>query len=300
MQIKRLKFDQYPYLLKQIDDPPKFLDMAGGPLPPDDYKFLCVIGARRYSKYGEEVCKRLIKGLKGFPVVIVSGLAIGIDSIAHRAAMDNEIKTISFPGSGLNESSIYPHSHLNLARKIIQTGNTLLSPFEPEQQSKIWTFPVRNRLMAGISHATLIIEGKKGSGTLLTANYALGFNRDVFIVPGSIFSELSYGPHMLYKRGAIPITSSEEILEMLGFKVYKKEEEDDSEDYPESKQLSLMGTDLSSDEQKVLKVLQYSPLNSTDLIGRTGLSINEVNIILSTLEIKDLIYQDDDIYFAKN
>jgi len=121
---------------------------------------------------------------------------------------------------------LYPQEHIGLAERIILSGGTLLSPFERYQEGAPWTFPTRNRLMAGISHATLIIEGREKSGTLITAGNAVEFGRDVMVVPGSIFSELSVGPHKLFKDGAIPVSCSNDILEVLGFDVYDSDEED--------------------------------------------------------------------------
>ena len=190
---------EYPTLIKQMALQPKFLECAGALPPGDSYKYLCVVGARNFSEYGRDVCKSLISGLRNYPIVIVSGLALGIDSIAHETALQVGLKTIAFPGSGLAKEVIYPKSHLRLAERIVKSGNTLLSSFDHNQIGMNWTFPVRNQLMAALSHATLIIEGKKGSGTLLTAKYANDLGRDVLIVPGSIFSDLSYGPHLLYK-----------------------------------------------------------------------------------------------------
>jgi len=342
MQIKRLTFNEYPLLLRQIEKPPKFLDVAGAPIPSDDHKFLCVVGARNFSKYGADTCKHLVAGLKGYPIVIISGLAIGIDSISHEIAMENGMKTISVPGSGLDESCIYPPSHLNLAKRIIETGNTLLSPFEPEQQSTLWTFPTRNRIMAGLSHATLIIEGRVGSGTLITAEHAIGFNRDVLIVPGSIFSETSYGPHLLYKEGAIPVTTSREILVALGLeepeppiiKVKKKRPwysrgdiknnnhhhlnlglgtkkefadldqqknlaisdrqpiTSDQQTTIVNKQTAISTIHLSLEEKIIIEALTFSPLSTTDLIEKTSLSPVKLNILLSKLELQDLIKND--------
>ncbi len=281
MQTTCLTFDQYPFLLQQIRNPPKFLDCAGAWPPPNDHKYLCVIGAREHSEYGQNVCQSLIAGLKGYPIIVVSGLAIGIDSIAHEAALNNGLKTISFPGSGLDQSVLYPPCHLSLAKKIIASGNTLLSPFERHQPGAHWTFPTRNRLMAGLSHATLIIEGCRGSGTLLTADYALEFDRDVLIVPGSIFSDLSYGPHMLYRRGAIPITSSEEILEALGI-------------LPRVT-LDKVDSNLSKEEEKILETLQYSPLSATALMEKTGFNTSQMSILISQLELAGLIVQERDV-----
>ena len=328
MKIKRITFNEYPLLLRQISNPPKFLDIAGADIPGDEYRFLCVVGARNFSKYGEEVCKYLISGLKGYPIVIVSGLALGIDSIAHQSALDAGLRTIAVPGSGLAKESIYPSSHFNLATKIIDSKNTLVSPFEPEQKSTIWTFPSRNRVMAGMSHATLIIEGRIGSGTLITANHALEFNREVMIIPGSIFSETAYGPLSLLKEGAIPVTSSKEILATLGLLKPKELEELNKINPAQALEISLIKQkrrayfekrrkgpeiildsekskperqdyDLSEDENIILEILEKEPLTNSDLIQTSSMSTVKLNIILSQLELKDLITIDGEIIKIK-
>jgi len=178
---------------------------------------LCVVGSRKYSKYGKAVVEKLISGLKGYPVCIVSGLALGIDGFAHQAALDAGLYTIAFPGSGLNPSVIYPSCHARLAEKIIESGGALLSEFEPGQCATPWTFPMRNRLMAGISHGTLVVECCLKSGTLITAKNAADYARDVAAVPGDIFSPLSAGPHMLIGRGAMMVSCADDLLEFLGF-----------------------------------------------------------------------------------
>ncbi len=204
-----------PHQLKQISNPPQTLYIHGT-LPDKNTKILCIVGARHHSAYGEKVCKELIQGLKGYDICIVSGLAIGIDSIAHKAALDSGLKTIAFPGSGLDTSVIYPLRHRDLAQEIVDRGGALISEFSPLQKAMKWTFPQRNRLMAGISQAVLIIEAERKSGTLITSKYATEYNRDVGAVPGDIYSPLSEGPHMLIRLGATPITSSKDILELLG------------------------------------------------------------------------------------
>lgn len=294
MKTVRLTAEQYPKLLKEIEDPPEYLDCAGAiPLSSDEYKYLCVVGARRYSEYGRDACVKLISGLKNYPIIIVSGLALGIDSIAHAQALRSGLKTLAFPGSGLSETVLAPATHLKLARKIVTSGGTLLSPFEYYQPGDKWTFPVRNRYMAGISHATLLIEGCKGSGTLITANHALEFNRDLMIVPGSIFSDLSYGPHTLFHDGATPVFSSEDILAVLGFDVNRSGPTTGS-------LLDLAKISLSPDEQKIIRELQFSPMTSSQLIQKTELSASQFNILASQLELSGLIAQCDDIFKIQN
>ena len=263
----------YSYLLKQISQLPDSLDIIGN-MPPETHKYLCVVGSRSYSSYGKDACEQLIAGLSGYPIVIVSGLAFGIDSIAHEAALKAGLVTISFPGSGLGTDVLYPQKHINLAQRIVEAGGALLSPLKRNQEATIWTFPTRNRIMAGISHATLIIQADKKSGTLLTAGNALEFNRDVLVVPGSIYSPLSYGPHKLLRDGAIAITSSEQILEVLGFEMSDKNNDTD--------------VSLSDDEKRILEKIT-EPIDRDSLIRKLELPAGFVNAILIELELKKII-----------
>ena len=212
--ISKLGAGAYPALLKEIPDPPKQLYLRGI-LPADDQKFLTVVGSRRYTEYGQTVCQDLISNLTGYPLVVVSGLALGIDAIAHRAALKAGITCLGVPGSGLTDAVIYPRSHCGLAKEILESGGALLSEYEPDFCAQKWSFVQRNRIMAGLSHATLVIEAGEKAGTLVTSRLALEYNRDVFAVPGSIYSANSAGPHQLLRLGAIPITSSNDLLEAL-------------------------------------------------------------------------------------
>jgi DNA processing protein len=219
-EIKILKNKNIPELLQEIPNPPKKLYIQGK-LPSPNLKLLCVVGSRKCTPYGQEVCKKLVSGLRDHDIVIVSGLALGIDGIAHKTALEVGLKTIAIPGSGLDESFLYPRSHKQLAKQILESGGALISEFEPQFQATQYSFPKRNRIMAGISHAVLVIEAEIKSGTLITSKFATEYNRDVFAVPGSIFSKNSDGPHMLIRLGATPIRTSEDILEALGFEIDK-------------------------------------------------------------------------------
>lgn len=266
---------EFPPLLSEIPDPPKIL-YCRGTLPDWNKKFLCVVGSRKYSSYGKEVCEQLIAGLAGYPVVIVSGLALGIDSIAHNAALRAGLTTIAIPGSGLDPSVLYPASHTRLAEQIIERGGALISEFEPNFRATTWSFPQRNRIMAGISNAVLIVEAELKSGTLITSRLATEYNRDVCTVPGSIFSSGSSGPHMLIKLGATPITSSKDLLVTLGF----------SQDNTEATERDYSAC---SPGEKIILELLRSPLHRDELIRQSKLSTSEANMILSTLEIKGLV-----------
>lgn len=205
---------QFPGSLTEITDPPQRL-FVRGTLPPQDHTFLAVVGSRQYTAYGEQVTQHLLAGLRGYPVTIVSGLAIGIDAIAHKAALTHGINTIAIPGSGLNDEVLYPRTNRDLAHRILNAGGTLISEFEPSFTVTRWCFTQRNRIVAGIVRAVLVIEATRQSGTLITARLATEYDRDVLVVPGSIFSPTSDGPHLMLSIGATPITTPNELLDAL-------------------------------------------------------------------------------------
>ena len=273
--MREIPKDEFPSRLLQIPDCPKKLFIEGE-FPKGEYKFLCVVGSRRYTPYGKEVCEKLISSLRGLPVVIISGLAMGIDAISHESALTNGLKTIAVPGSGLSPKVLYPSSNKNLAKRILANGGCLLSEFEPEMAANIWTFPQRNRIMAGLSDATLIIEAELKSGTLITSKLATDYNRDVLTIPGSIFSKNSEGPHMLIRLGATPITNGDELKQALGFIV--SEENKEQKDY----------SDCSDDEKKIIEIIRI-PIPRDELIRKLDMDMSKFNAVLSIMEIKGLI-----------
>ncbi|ETB63897.1 TPA: DNA-protecting protein DprA [Candidatus Nomurabacteria bacterium] len=277
--IRKMKKEEYPESLLEIPQPPKVLYIRGE-LPKEDLIYLAVVGSRKYTSYGKDICEKLIKGLKGYPVCIVSGLAIGIDSIAHRTALDSGLTTISFPGSGLDRNALHPKSNIRLADEIVESGGCLISEMEPNMKATLYSFPQRNRLMAGISKAVLIIEAEEKSGTLITARMALDYNRDVLAVPGSAFSSNSNGTNWLIKEGATPVTSSEDVLIALGFNI-EKPKLSDKEKY----------ADCGKDEMKIIELLR-EPIPRDELIRASGLPISSANALLSIMEIKELIKEE--------
>ena len=277
--IRKLKPEQFPEGLLEIPQPPKNLYIRGK-LPSADMIYLAVVGSRKYTSYGKDICEKLIRGLKGYPIVIVSGLAMGIDSIAHKTALEVGLITISFPGSGLDNSVLYPRTNIKLAQEIVDEGGCLISEFEPNFISQLYSFPQRNRLMAGISKAVLIIEAEEKSGTLITARMALDYNRDVLAVPGSAFSLNSNGTNWLIKQGATPVTSSEDILIALGFEI-EKIKLTDKEKY----------ADCSKEEMKIIELLR-EPTERDDLVRTCGMDIAKANALLSIMEIKYLIKEE--------
>lgn len=273
-EIKPLPKELWPTAFAEIPDPPTQLYMAGTPLP-TDHKYLTVIGTRKNSSYGKEVCNFLIKELSGLPVVIVSGLAFGIDSLAHKAALDYGLKTAAFPGSGLNEGVLYPRNHLPLAHQIIKSGGTLISELDPHTPAAPYTFPKRNRLMAALGDATLVIEANLKSGTLITARLALDYNKEVLTTPGSIFNLNTKGPHYLLQNGARLIQSGDDLRDALGFK-------------PKEKKMVAIA-DLSPEELLIIDLINLEPKSKDEILDCLDLDSLIINATLSLLEIKGVI-----------
>ncbi|MES2059676.1 MAG: DNA-processing protein DprA [Patescibacteria group bacterium] len=273
--ISKLDKESWPQDLMEIPQPPEEMYIRGE-MPDDTYIKLCVVGARKYTQYGKEVTRKLILGLRGHPVCIVSGLAMGIDSIAHEAAIDAGLPTITVPGSGLDVSAIHPKVNISLAREILRHGGCMLSEFPPDLKANYWTFPQRNRIMAALCKATLIIEAERKSGTLITARLATEYNKDVFTVPGSIFSATSTGPLLLMRLGATPIGSPEDLLEALGI-----------ETSSENKQQMLF-EDMTEDEKMVCKNIA-APLSRDELTIALKWPSPRLNMALTLLELKGAI-----------
>lgn len=282
-EIKQCHADEWPHLLKEIPDPPKTLFLRGS-LPPSEHILLTVVGSRKYSNYGKDVVSELILNLRGYPISIVSGLALGIDALAHQSALEAGLHTLSIPGSGLDDSVLYPRTHARLAHDILKHGGGLLSEFEPTFKATPWSFPQRNRLLAGIAHATLVIEAGLRSGTLITARLATEYNRDVLTIPHSLFSENGAGSHQLMKLGATPIRTHEDILEALHIEHEAKENQS-----PVS---------LTPEEEKVMACLD-EPQSRDALMHLTQLSPTAFFIALSGLEIKNCIKESGGLIYKR-
>ncbi|MEI6580546.1 MAG: DNA-processing protein DprA [bacterium] len=281
MEIKNLSKKEFPKALLEIPQPPETLWIIGDlPNPKEKLIYLSVVGSRKYTSYGREICEKIIEGLKGYPVVIVSGFAMGIDTIAHKKAMQVGLKTMVFPGSGLSDEAMYPKTNIQLIKEVIKNNGCLLSEFEPDFKATQWSFPMRNRLMAGISKAVLIIEGEERSGTMITARLATEYNRDVLAVPGSVFSSNSKGTNKLIRQGATPITCADDVLEALGFEQKTKE----------NIQASLF-EDLSKEEKVVVNLLR-EPIPRDDLIRAMKTQTSQANSIISVMEIKGIIKEE--------
>ncbi len=274
-ELKQLSVSDFPPLLCEIPDAPKQLSVRGE-LPDFEKKWLAVVGARALTPYGKQACEHLIKGLRGYPIAIVSGLAYGADACAHKTALEVGLPTVAVPGSGLDWSVMYPRANVSLAREIIAAGGAHLSEFEPDQKAADYTFPQRNRIMAGMCHATLVIEAKERSGSLITARLATEYNRELLVVPGSIFSETSRGTHQFLKLGATPVTEPEDILRALNL---------------DAELPSRTVEHLSELERRVIEILA-APCSRDELFTQLKLPISEAGVLFSTMEIKGLIKEE--------
>lgn len=283
----------FPSLLYEIPDPPKQLNYRGT-LPSPELKLLAVVGSRKYTTYGKQVIDHLISALAGYPVGIVSGLALGVDSLAHEAALRAGLYTCAVPGSGIDDAVIYPARHKALAHKILASGGGLLSEFDADFKATKWSFAQRNRIMAGMSHATLLIEAAEQSGTLITARLATDYNRELLVVPGNIFSANSKGVHQFLKLGATPVTTSEDVLYALGIDPEKDGDGARQKAQPSAAHHNLS---LSSAEQKVLDAL-LEPTDRDTLIRATGLPSHEANALLMQMEMRGLIASEANLYRA--
>lgn len=276
-ELKTLSPHDFPPLLREIPDAPKKLYLRGT-LPSIEKKWLAVVGSRAISPYGRQAVRHLLQGLSQYPIVIVSGLAFGMDAEAHKSALEAGLTTVAIPGSGLDWNVLYPRANVALAREIIARGGALISEFEPAMRAQLYTFPQRNRIMAGISHATLIVEAHEKSGSLITARLTTEYNRELLVVPGSIFSAESRGTHQFLKLGATPVTEASDILRALSLEI-------------RSASSPNVRTDLSKNEQKVLGLLS-KPCPHDELLEKLNLPISEAHILFSAMEIKGLIVEE--------
>ncbi|HTX86801.1 MAG TPA: DNA-processing protein DprA [Candidatus Nanoarchaeia archaeon] len=272
-----LEEDEYPELLKEIFYPP-FLLFYKGKLSVNGLKTLAVVGARKCTYYGQQAIEKLIPPLAAHKILIISGLAIGIDCLAQMETVKAGGRTIAVLGSGVDRKSIYPAQNLLLAEKIIESGGAIVSEFPPGTPPLKQNFPQRNRIIAGLAQATLVVEANQKSGSLITARFALEEGREVMAVPGNIFSPASEGPNNLIKSGAKPIFSADDILESFGV-FAEKNAENHKKDFSQ----------FNLDERKILARLSCEPTPLDELIRATQLDTKIINSTLTILEIKKAV-----------
>jgi len=265
----------YPPHLKEIFDLPPVLYVRGELTDADEWA-VAVVGTRRPTPYGRQVAEHLASDLATQGITIVSGLARGIDAIAHRAALDHGGRTVAVMACGLD--IVYPPEHLKLAQEVREAG-ALVSDYPPGTQPRGEHFPRRNRIMSGLSLGVLVVEGDVKSGALITAGLALEQNREVFAVPGSVFSPQSRGTHQLIQEGAKLVQNARDVLEELNLTMVPQQLE--------------MKTLIPADdtEQQLLRHISTEPIHIDEVRRRSGLPIAAVSSALAMLELKGLVRQ---------
>lgn len=284
--ISKNSFKDHPLLsrLLELHDIPDQIHIHGT-LPVvtvDQYgratpRILTVVGSRKHTTYGRQALEMLLASLKGEEVVILSGLALGIDGLAHRAAHTNNLITVAIPGSGLSGKVLYPSSHRTLAEEIITEHGALISELEADIPAAPWTFPQRNRIMAALSDALLIVEAEEKSGTLITARLALELGRDIGAVPGEIFSPTSAGTNMLIHEGAYSISSPSDLFALLHLSEKNNEKKKEQVEY-------------TPDERIIMNFLN-EPTSKDALLKHSELSFENFLTAFSSLEINGCLQE---------
>ncbi|HEX2788227.1 MAG TPA: DNA-processing protein DprA [Ignavibacteria bacterium] len=283
--------EEYPANLRNIFDPPIVLYYRGKLTQEDKYS-ISIVGTRIATEYGKSVCSKLVDSLSKYEIPVISGFAKGIDSIAHKKCIDNGNLTYAVFGSGVDV--VYPAENRKLYNEIIETG-AVISEFEPGTGPEKVNFPKRNRLISGISLGTVIIETGIKGGSLITAEFALDQNRELFAVPGNVNSKQSQGTNDLIKKGTAKLINNvDDILAELQNKLKHK-----LENKSEKKEAIPAHVDLSKDEKTILSLLNSEPVNIDVINDKTGINISECLVHLLMLEFKGLVRQHPGKFFTR-
>jgi DNA processing protein len=274
MKINRVTPDKHNYLrtLTNIDKMPKYVYFTGT-LPPDRILSVAIVGTRKPTAYGKEVANTLSYDLAKKGVVIISGLALGIDAIAHRAAIKANGTTIAVLANSVDQ--IYPRTNKDLADKIITSGGAILSEYEPPTDARDFQFLARNRIVSGLADAVIVIEAAARSGTLATVTYALEQGREVFVVPGNITSPLSAGCNALLKQGAHVVTCAEDVLEIIAPHLLEAQ--------------SILPLGSTPLESTIIQLLQSGTRDGDELQRQSTATITDFNQALTMMEINGTI-----------
>jgi DNA processing protein len=268
----------FPALLAQIHDPPSALFLRGDGDPGVlSRPAVAIVGARACSPYGAQVARMLGRELAAAGLVVVSGLARGVDGEAHRGALEADGFTVAVLGCGIDRD--YPAAHAELARRICERG-LIVSEYESGIEPAPWRFPARNRIIAGLAAATVIVEARERSGALITADFALEEGREVLAVPGEITGSLAAGTNRLLRQGATPLTSSDDVLELFGL------------DAPRPARSAALGPDA----QTVLSRLEDGAATADELARAVGLEPNRLAAALAELELAGVAAEADGVY----
>ena len=280
---------RFPALLTEIPDAPAILYVRGHFRDWNRHPLLAIVGSRKFTAYGKQVANELARALSQAGYVIISGLAFGIDGIAHEATLEAGGTTLAVLGSGIDDRSISPQTHLRLATDIQKRG-ALLSELTPGTNASVGTFPARNRIMAGMCQGIIVVEAAEESGSLITARLALDYNRAVFAVPGSIFSPASSGTHALLKDGARLVTGVRDILEELsGGSILQPTTNDSDVDL----------NTLDPDERLIYGTLGHEGLHIDKLTALVRLETMRVNMTLTRLELRGLARNIGNMHYTR-
>jgi len=263
---------EYPVLLREINNPPYLLYVKGN-LDLNSAPIISIVGSRKYTAYGSQVAQAFSHELAAAGIIVASGMAIGIDSFAHRGALDAGGKTVAVLADSLDDQHLHPRINFNMSREIMENG-LLVSEYPIPTESLPVLFPARNRIVAGLSLGTLIVEAGEKSGSLITATLALDFNREIFAVPGSIFSPQSFGTNDLIKKGAKVVTSVKDILEELNLGKIEKNNQ------------SFLKIPENKEEEILLKILSTDPLHIDNIAKISKLGTVSTLSTLSMMELK--------------
>jgi len=269
----------YPPLLRELHDPPPGLFVRGrGDVEPLHRRAVAIVGARACSSYGSQVARLLARELARAGAVVISGLARGVDGEAHRGALEAGGTTVAVLGCGVDRD--YPAAHGQLARQICKRG-LVVSEYAPGVEPAPWRFPARNRVIAGLAAATVVVEARERSGALITADFALEAGREVFAVPGEITSALSAGTNALLRLGATPLIAAADVLESLGL---------------EPPQPAAL--DVGDEAAQVFEVLAEAAAGVDELVRGTGIDAAAVATALAELELAGAITEAEGLYRA--
>ncbi|NLD49811.1 MAG: DNA-protecting protein DprA [Clostridiaceae bacterium] len=283
IKVITIEDELYPYYLKNIYDPPLVLYIKGNII--DNEKYLAVVGSRKATTYGLDMARKISSELTGYGITVVSGMARGIDTYAHRGALGVGGRTIAVLGCGVDV--VYPYENKKLMERIISEG-ACISEYIPGMPPVAGNFPARNRIISGMSLGVIVIEAGEKSGSLITANFALEQGREVFALPGNVNSINSTGTNKLIREGAKIVTGIEDILEEFNLSYT---EEKIKKFYQENNRDDKLLKGLEEDERKIAQCLVEGELHIDVLAKKTGFSIKSVNSILLMLELKCVVEQ---------
>lgn len=274
----------YPERLREINDAPPVIYMRGQWLPEDEWS-VAVVGTRRATAYGRQAAGELTRALAANRITIVSGLARGIDAIAHRAAIEANGRTVAVLANGLD--AVYPPEHAGLAEEIIDRG-ALITDYPLGTKPRSEFFPRRNRIISGVALGTLIVEGDYKSGAMITTRLATEQNREVFAVPGSIFSAQSRGPLSLLRDGATPVSRAEDVMEALNLTMIGAQMDFGRVAPPEK-----------PEERALMEALTRDPRHVDEIVRVSGLAAKEVSATLALLELKGLVREVGSMQYVR-